>query len=375
MRWHAFTVIAATLLIQQASGNAFDKGFNVVKTTTLPNGQVIDWIEKESQGNVASPPPFAPEQDASENTALAAPFEGESVGPEGTVPILRSDGKHRPTKSGPPMDKKSRIMPRQNQYQHWHTSTAEEATSYGTSASLSMFEAYVEYSGDFSLLQGALIRKVTNYGYQTLEAGWINYPDQVQRPHLFTFFNTGNYGFGDYIGGWNTDYKGWVQTDNTYYPGMELNPLSVRGGEQHDFQIQYKLHEKNWWFAVNGTWIGYYPGSLFTKDGRSASETLESRADQVNWYGEIYQTGDPETTSDMGSGHFADEGYGKAAYIRNMKIFDTKDSNNTRDYDGSWQVVVEDPKRYSLDTHFKSGEEWGSYFYIGGPGAGGVVGG
>ena len=374
MRWSAFTAIAATLLVQQVSGNTSDSGLKVVKTTTLSNGQVIDWVEKESQGNVASPPPFAPEQDASKIVTLPADLDDENAGPEGTVPMLRSNGKDMPLKQGPPTGKISRVMRRQYHNKHWYASTAETATNYGSSGFISMFESYVQNSGDFSLLQTSISRTVSGIGLQTLEAGWINYPDKFRRPHLFTFFTTNNYrGYGDYIGGWNTEYKGWVQTDNTYYPGMELSPFSVPGAEQHDLQIQYKLHQQNWWLAVNGKWIGYYPASQFTKDARSASETLETIAGQVNWYGEIFQIEEPETTTDMGSGYYAEEGYGKAAYIRNIKITGPKGS--VRDYNGSDQLIVDDPKRYSMVTHFKSGEDWGTYFYLGGPGAGGVIGG
>jgi hypothetical protein len=32
--------------------------FNIVKTTIQPDGQIIDWIPIESQGEVASPPPL-----------------------------------------------------------------------------------------------------------------------------------------------------------------------------------------------------------------------------------------------------------------------------------------------------------------------------
>ncbi|EFH56355.1 hypothetical protein ARALYDRAFT_903838 [Arabidopsis lyrata subsp. lyrata] len=70
----------------------------------------------------------------------------------------------------------------------------------------------------------------------------------------------------------------------------------------------------NWWLRVNEKdIIGYWPGSLFSSLGREAT--------RVEWGGEIInsKTGGRHTTTDMGSGHFADEGFKKASYVRIQK--------------------------------------------------------
>jgi hypothetical protein len=41
---------------------------------------------------------------------------------------------------------------------------------------------------------------------------------------------------------------------------------------------------------------------------------------------------------------------------------------NMDDYDGSSSVT--DPDMYDLELHMRSGGSWGSYFWLGGPGAG-----
>lgn len=74
----------------------------------------------------------------------------------------------------------------------------------------------------------------------------------------------------------------------------------------------------------------------------------------------------------MGSGQFAADGKGKSAYIRNIFFADV--NGTTLDYDPKY-VIVSDPQRYTLDPHYVSGEDWGSYFFLGGAGAGGVIGG
>jgi hypothetical protein len=264
---------------------------------------------------------------------------------------------------------------RQNQNKHWYVGTSEAVDNRGGSGSMSMFRPYVQSSGDFSLIQMALVHPSAgpNMPSQSIEAGWINFPDQVSNPHLFTYFTTNDYREdGDCKGGWNTDYKGWVQVDSYVYPGMELWPLSVVGGEQHELQIRYTLHNGGWWLAVNHRWIGYYPAKMFTPKGGDPSATLEYKAREIYWYGEVYQAEAALTTTDMGSGHFAQEGYGRAAYVHNLVYIDTWGYD--RMYDGSQGVIVSDPNRYSIDMHWRSSRFWGTSFYLGGPGAGGQIG-
>ncbi|OAQ99612.1 hypothetical protein LLEC1_04884 [Akanthomyces lecanii] len=312
MRWQVLNAVAATLLTSTTTASyVHDQGLPVEKTVTLADGQVIDWIKREIQGEIAKPPASLNHGTAFKKLDID-PFNSTTRGPAGTVPIPRSDGRLPKTKVPPPHNV-NRLAARQYANQHWYSSSSQSANSHGSSAALSMFKAYVANSNDFSLLQTAVAHlDVPNVGIQTVEAGWINYPAQVASPHLFTFYTTNAYqSYGDGVSGWNTEYRGWVQYDGAYYPGMELAPLSASEG--------------------------------------------------------------PMTTTDMGSGHFASEGYGKAAYIRNILITGTDD--NDSDYDGSQGVVVSDANRYTIDTHFKSGSTWGSYFFLGGPGAGGVIGG
>lgn len=374
-----FSKAALLALIPLASpGVLADRQANVAKTVTLANGQVVDWVHRNSQGSIAKPPPHQP---AGINISVVAEnhiFADHQKGPHGTVPFLRSSGKAMPLKVPPRGQPSSRIASRQYRDRHWYASSAQGGDNHGTSGTFSMFKAFVQNGNDFSLLQTAVERNgipgIGGSGLQTIEAGWINYPSQRANPHLFTFFTTnGHQEYADNICAWNTDYAGWVQSDNTYYPGMEMTPFSVVDGEQHDLAIAYELFDGNWWFNVNGKWIGYYPANLFTRNGNSADITLESKSDQVNWYGEIYQSEDEMTTTDMGSGYYANEGRGKAAYIRNIAVVGT--DGQSFNYDGSNGVGVDDPNRYSLEQHFNSGEDWGSYFYLGGPGAGGVIGG
>ncbi|KAM3431581.1 hypothetical protein NHJ13734_007237 [Beauveria thailandica] len=374
MRWQVLNAVATLLLAGTANASYIhDLGLAIEKTVTLANGQIIDWVKREVQGDVATPPASL-HDDQSLNKINLSNFNETTRGPDGTVPIPRSDGRLPRTKVAGP-HKINRLQARQYAGKHWYSSSSQSGSSHGSSAALSMFKAYVASDDDFSLLQTAVARlNVPSIGTQTVEAGWINYPRQTANPHLFTFFTTNAYeGYGDYVSGWNTEYRGWVQYDAEYYPGMELAPLSEADGAQHDLQVQYLLEGGNWWLAVGGRWAGYYPAGMFVTRGNGAASTLADHADSVDWYGEVYQSEGPLTATDMGSGYFAGEGYGKAAYIRNILITGADDGDG--DYDGSEGIVVSDSNRYSIDTHFRSGSTWGSYFYLGGPGAGGVIGG
>jgi len=242
----------------------------------------------------------------------------------------------------------------------------------------SMFKAFVQNPGDFSLLQTAVIHYdvpvagSSSTTSQTVECGWINYPNQVSAPHLFTFYTTNGYSSdGDNIGGWNRDQAGWVQVDSTIFPGTEFTPLSTEGGTQYELEIEYLLYEGNWWLWVLDRWIGYYPATLFTKGGVDSSKTLQTQSSQINFYGEIFQTESDLTTTDMGSGEFPEGGFGHSAYVHNIAYTDT--SGTSHNYDGSSQIIVSDSSRYRMNTNFNSGGTWGSYFYLGGPGAGGKV--
>ncbi|KAG1368776.1 hypothetical protein COCNU_14G012440 [Cocos nucifera] len=77
----------------------------------------------------------------------------------------------------------------------------------------------------------------------------------------------------------------------------------------------------NWWLQYgNLPPLGYWPSSLFPY--------LTNGCVLVEWGGEIVNlnSNGQHTSTQMGSGHFAEEGYGKASYIRNIQIVDQ--SNN-----------------------------------------------
>ncbi|KIE03637.1 carboxyl-terminal proteinase, partial [Metarhizium majus ARSEF 297] len=356
----------------------------IVKTTTTPGGQTLDWVPISSQGDIAQPPPpsLLKRAPSRQDAAVVAAIKPTDAGPAGTVPILRAHGPTRPMKRLPrPGDNAATaaaaVSARSHQGTHWYASTAQNASNHGGTATYSIFKAFVQRPSDFSLLQVAVIRNDAAHAgtppkSQTVEAGWINYPDQVAAPHLFSFYTTNNYeSYGDDVCGWNRDVAGWVQYDGEIYPGVAFAPLATVGGDRYEADIGFYYYRGNWWLHTLGRFIGYYPGSLFSR-GVDPADTLDHHSDQINFYGEIYNSEDEMTTTDMGSGEFPDKGFGYAAYLRRIAYYDTKDT--FQNYNGSRGVVISDQSRYNLSAAWNSGSDWGSYFFIGGPGAGGVVG-
>ena len=383
MKWSLSNLLAAATLLQTtalAAPTTNDSKLKVVKTTTTPDGQVLDWVIPESQGTLATPPSSPPntiKHGASRVATEALLPQGKAFqGPAGTVPILRTSNTKDIAQKRLPEASDNEVGGANSTHiedgyagQHWYSSTAQGVNNNGGLASVSLFSPYVESGGDFSLLQTAVIHNGANGYRQTVEAGWIVYPNQVAQPHLFSFFTTNNYGNGgDNVGGWNRDQAGWVQVDSSIYPGIPFAPLSSDGGAQYEMQVGYQLVNGNWWLWCLDRFIGYYPASLF-----GGGDTLGGGSNQINWYGEIYNSNNGLTTTDMGSGEFSGGGFGKSAYMHNIVYYDA--GLAAYNYDGSSQLITSDTGRYDIAPTWNSGGSWGSFFYLGGPGAGGRIGG
>lgn len=69
------------------------------------------------------------------------------------------------------------------------------------------------------------------------------------------------------------------------------------------------------------------------------------------------------TSTQMGSGHFAGEGFGKASYFRNMQVVDW---DNNLLPPSNIRLLADHSNCY--DIRGGNNNAWGSYFYYGGPG-------
>lgn len=103
---------------------------------------------------------------------------------------------------------------------------------------------------------------------------------------------------------------------------------------------------------------------------QSVFSTLGHHATGIGFWGEVFDSDDVEgaTTTDMGSGYYAEAGWTWSAYQRNLRVQINR-SGAMQNYDGGtgW---ASDPNMYDIQAHMKTRESWGSYFWLGGPGSG-----
>ncbi|CAH2058293.1 unnamed protein product [Thlaspi arvense] len=165
----------------------------------------------------------------------------------------------------------------------------------------------------------------------------------------------------DVTGCYNLQCSGFIQTSRTVVIGGTIAPVSIFEGSQFEIIISvWKVNPKygNWWLSLgsNHSLVGYWPAEIFTS---------LSSADTVQWGGEIVntQSSGRHTTTQMGSGHFLGEGFGKVSYLRNVEILE---NNNSFQPVQNVQVRVSNSRFY--DIRNKSREDWASYIFYGGPG-------
>ena len=367
----------------------------IVKTTTTLSGQTIDWVPIESQhpsGKIATAPPAV----APEHRAKAASFELDDPrierGPAGTVPILRPDiarlskfagVKDLHSKAGSEIVNKSRpnLNPTDpNPFQYFHGQDNQWGTFYGWDGYLNVWDPAINVPAggngtDHSILQ-LWLQNYNTGATQSLEGGWtvdesLNGDNQ---PHLFTFFIVNGYkNLGDYKGGYNAQQKGWIQVSNSIFPGARINGTSTFDSTQFEISMKFQLYQEpnssvfNWWVNVQGNWIGYYPATLFGAGGLGVN---------VQWAasgGEVFSSlSNPEQTQDqMGSGFVAAGGFGKSAYVRNLRLQTDMNGTMTENngYASTDAAVPGGAEPYTINLDMESGSAWESYYFVGGPSA------
>jgi hypothetical protein len=126
--------------------------------------------------------------------------------------------------------------------------------------------------------------------------------------------------------------------------------------ENHGFVQDPK--EGNWWLQFGNDYVlGYWPSFLFSYLADSAS--------MIEWGGEVVNS-EPDgshTSTQMGSGHFPEEGFGKASYFRNIQVVDS--TNNLKAPRGVGSFTEQSN---CYDVQNGNNGDWGTYFYYGGPG-------
>ncbi|KAL3511321.1 hypothetical protein ACH5RR_030722 [Cinchona calisaya] len=346
-----------------------------VKTIQSPDGDTIDCVLSHRQPAFDHPklkgqkPLDPPERPKGHDPTgiLSEDFQlwrisGELC-PQGTIPIRRTSEQDILRASS--IRRFARKLPttiRRDSTGNVHEHAVGYVTGdeyYGAKASINVWAPQVASQYEFSLSQMWVIAGSFYDDLNTIEAGWQVSPELYgdNYPRFFTYWTSDAY---QATGCYNLLCSGFVQTNNQIAIGAAISPTSSYNGGQFDISLLIWKDPKhgNWWLEFgSGILVGYWPSFLFTH--------LRDSASMVQFGGEVINSGVSgfHTSTQMGSGHFADEGFGKASYFRNLQVVD---SDNSLIPFSNLQVLADHPNCY--DIQGGNNHVWGNYFYYGGPG-------
>ncbi|KAJ4892289.1 hypothetical protein Rs2_32037 [Raphanus sativus] len=227
---------------------------------------------------------------------------------------------------------------------------------FGTQFLVNIWKPVVQVPGEFSLAQTWLSSGDRTH-LNTIEAGLQVYPGKYgdSNVRLFVYWTADGY---QSTGCYNTDCSGFVQRSSLVTVGGAYTTVSEYGGNQYELSMLIWKDGGNWWLRIGEELVGYWPGELFNSIGSGAT-TLQ-------WGGEIVnlETGGQHTATDMGSGHFAGEGFRRAGYFRNLM---TVDGFNTLREPQGLSPIITNANCYNIQAG-AAGTTWGVNFFYGGPG-------
>ncbi|BFG32518.1 hypothetical protein CerSpe_187910 [Prunus speciosa] len=348
-----------------------------VKTIQSPDGDVIDCVlshlqpafdHPELKGQKPLDEPERPKDKGHNNTDTVGDSyqlwsdSGESC-PQGTVPIRRTADKDILRASSiRRFGRKPRRSVRRDSSGSGHEHAVVFVNGdqyYGAKASINVWAPRVTDQYEFSLSQIWVISGSFGHDLNTIEAGWQVSPELYgdNYPRFFTYWTTDAY---QATGCYNLLCSGFVQTNNKIAIGAAISPRSSYGSRQFDIGLMVWKDPKHghWWLEFgNGLLVGYWPAFLFSH--------LRSHASMVQFGGEIVNSRSMgyHTSTQMGSGQFAEAGFGKASYFRNLQVVDW--DNNLLPLT-NLHLLADHPNCY--DIRQGRNNVWGTYFYYGGPG-------
>lgn len=343
--------------------------------------------------------------------------KGRELAPENDIAKPRQKGRRGYLEKVPPPHYREKIQkrrslrddpenPDEERDQRWYagyqvkTDLEINPWTYGLYTRLSRFRPSIE-DKDMTLIQIFVGYYEPNQPFQTLEAGWQRIDHS--EPSLFIFFTTNDYGprapgVCGYVT--NEDSMGYVFLDNdpvkSFRPGKTFLPSTHIGSEkQLVCTLQWHLVKgtpgvaDGWYLSVNERWNGYFPLRFFERGVPDKKRSLADHANLVDIYGEVKDDGynrslpdppdDPQkrTTTDMGSGRWPLEGFGRAAHFENIQRLvspPTSAEHWEHASDRTWNSYLQmnkpgvDPKMYGGLFFPESGTSFGSHVYLGGPG-------
>ncbi|KAK3439351.1 hypothetical protein EUGRSUZ_C04197 [Eucalyptus grandis] len=356
---------------------AYLKGINKppLKTIQSPDGEIIDCVLSHQQpafdhpllkGQKPLDPPEVPNGYDSTGVTVEILQQWRMSGevcPEGTIPIRRtSEADVLRASSVQTFGKKvkSHVLVDTSGVAHEYSKVYVAGDQYyGAQATINLWQPVVADPNEFSLAQFWVMAGDAGIDLNTIEVGWQVYPGLYgdNQSRLFIYWTADDYGA---TGCYNLQCAGFVQTNNGFAIGSPIGPPSSYGGAQIDITLLvWRVPGSgNWWLLLRpNILLGYWPSVLFTH--------LTEPASQVQFGGEIVnlELMGQHTSTQMGSGHFAEENYGKAAYFQQLQVVN---GDNYLVPVQNAQTYEDDPNCYDLQGGIDP--NWGTAFFYGGPG-------
>jgi len=353
-----------------------------IKTIKWQDGDLVDCVDIYKQPSMNHPllknhtiqlePPLFPPNSLIQHNVSSSSFANMPENwqcPQGSVPIRRPFKDELVRVNLPPSrhGNRSKVNELLGTV-HKYAVIKQESNGprlMGVSAMINVWKPITEQT-DFSLAQLWAYYSTGRGVPESVEAGWMVYPNRHDDhdPRLFIFFTNDGYRTGCY----NAECPGFVQVSRRVCLGCRFNTYSTYNGEQFeiDVGITQNTWTKDWWIRINNVLVGYYPRALFPRLSQGGATCVE-------WGGEVSQP--PPLThptwTQMGSGHFPEEGFKKAAYFRNM-LYEEATSRVYKPNDTGVTKFTSHPGCYRLSPVFEEDPDpqSDSHFYYGGPGGG-----
>ncbi|KAL8529030.1 hypothetical protein ACS0TY_006482 [Phlomoides rotata] len=361
-----------------------------IKTIKSPDGDIIDCVHISHQPAFDHPflkdhkiqarPDYNPDglfvekkmsREPNERTnSITQLWHMNGKCPADTIPIRRTkkDDVLRASSVKRYGKKKHRSIPKPrsaepdliNQSGHQHAIAYVEGDKYyGAKATINVWEPKIQQPNEFSLSQIWVLGGSFGEDLNSIEAGWQVSPDLYgdNNTRLFTYWTSDAY---QATGCYNLLCSGFIQVNNEIAMGASISPVSGFRNSQYDISILIWKDPKegHWWMQFGSDYVlGYWPSFLFSYLTESAS--------MIEWGGEVVNS-EPDghhTSTQMGSGHFPEQGFGKSSYFRNIQYVDS--SNNLK---APKDLGTFTEKSNCYDVQTGSNSDWGRFFYYGGPG-------
>ncbi|KAK7352521.1 hypothetical protein VNO80_17943 [Phaseolus coccineus] len=229
----------------------------------------------------------------------------------------------------------------------------------GAQADINLWNPKVAQTNEFTTAQIWLKNNNGPY-FESVESGWtVNpklYGDGATR--FFAYWTRDSYRS---TGCFDLTCSGFVQIGQVVLGGT-IGPISSFYGPQYDINIGMFLEPNsgNWYLKLkNNIPIGYWPAEILG--------SLRHSAIAVEWGGQVSSVNirkkTPHTSTQMGSGEFANGRFQQSCFMRNIRIMDY---SLQLKYPRDVTPIAQEPFCYTAINDVRPGIE--PEFYFGGPG-------